>query len=284
MTTCIMHEDLDGYTSAAVVYTMYGKNCKYIEMDYSRDVPFDQIESNEQIIIVDFSLQKPGEWEKLREITPNTIWIDHHSSSIKNAPDFMKDAAGIRDVGGCGAMLTWKYFYPHDRPPEIIELVDKWDRNVHNEDPKVLNFVFGMEAEDITPFSQIWELLLPVWNLYSNVDAPIIQAISENGEIIIEYERYKNIKRANKLAYEVEFEGYRCIAINVALTGRKVFESIKKKYDIWICHYYDGKQHTVSLYSEGDLRVDEIAEKYLGGGHPNASGFQCNELPWLKEK
>lgn len=279
----LFHEDLDGNSAASVVYST-NRNCKLVEMDYSKSVPFNLIKKNEEVVIVDFSLQKPEDWETLRKITPYATWIDHHESAIKNSPDWTKELPGLRDTKACGAMLTWRYYYPIADPPEALVLIDLWDRWAHNENPKVLNFAAGMEAENMYPNNEkLWGSLLPTWNLYSNIDAPLIKQIQDNGEIIRKYEIQKNMKRVGKLAYEVEFEGHNCIAINVALTGRKVFESLDKKYDIYICHYYDSRQHTVSLYSGKLKKVNDIAEKYGGGGHPGASGFQCKELPWIKD-
>lgn len=47
------------------------------------------------------------------------------------------------------------------------------------------------------------------------------------------------------------------------------------------CFYHND---TVSLYTDNAGHdMSKIAAKYGGGGHINAAGFECKELPFIKK-
>ena len=103
---CFYHNDMDGICSGAIVNKFLTEiqgnktdPCKFIMINYKDEFPFDTIQKDESIVIVDFSLQKPGEFEKLLEITPNVVWIDHHKSAIERFKHLDGILAGIRRNG-----------------------------------------------------------------------------------------------------------------------------------------------------------------------------------------
>ena len=50
---------------------------EFYKINYGMDFPFDEIQPNEQVYIVDYSIF-PEEMDKLLEITQDVVWIDHH--------------------------------------------------------------------------------------------------------------------------------------------------------------------------------------------------------------
>ena len=82
-------------------------------------------------------------------------------------------------------------------------------------------------------------------------------------------------------SFWTKFEGYKVIACNIGMVSSQLFDSIKEDYDIMMPFVYDGKKWTVSLYTKKDIDVSVIAKKYGGGGHKQASGFQCSILPFM---
>ena len=109
MTVCLHHNDLNGRCSGSLVERYSKEPGRYlaVEMDYTKEVPFNSIEPNETVYIVDFSLS-PENMTKLLEITKNVIWIDHHKTAIENLKDF--DLKGLREIGYSGCELTYRYF------------------------------------------------------------------------------------------------------------------------------------------------------------------------------
>lgn len=269
------HDDQDGKSAASIWFMKY-PDAEYIEMDYSKPVPFDKIEDNEDVVILDFSFQEPGDWDKLRKITTRITWIDHHETAIKNAPEWLlKDSAGIRDQAFCGAWLTWIFLFPEISVPNSLKMIDAWDRWTHKDRPDILNFMSGLKIIDDTVGSQDWMTIL-------NDNPQKIKEIIANGKIIREYDKKSWADELNEFAYEIEFEDFNnCIVLHKNVGNSKVFESIWGKYQIYILASYNGELWTVHLYSD-KVKVNDIAESFGGGGHPSASGFQCKELPWKK--
>ncbi len=291
------HADLDGICAAAIIHNYYsGHNDRVTHkpVSYNKPIPFDSITPNmAKLYIVDFSLQKDGNWESLYEYCAglgidNIVWIDHHESELKRKkPEWVDQLKGIRDINRCGAMLTWQYFnnldssddtvYLGGSPPEVVKVVDKWDRWIHEDDPKILNFVAGMRVQDKSnlPYSYLWSKLLRAfyWDRISI-------EIRNDGRTIRKYNSNTDASYIHSFGFEVEFEGHKCYAVNRGMTSSKAFDSLHKKYDILMPFVFDGKQWTITMYSE-TVNVGAIALKYGGGGHRGAAGFQHNNLSFL---
>lgn len=268
------HDDLDGHCSGAIVHRVFPK-CRFVEMDYRKEVPFDQIKKDEQIYIVDFSLQKPGDWEKLFEITSRVCWIDHHESSIAKAPQWVhKKNEGITDTEQCGARLTWNQLLSHQALPHSVELVDQWDRHVYTvkNENEVLNFARGMEVNENGPKDIIWHYIL--------ADNPTrLARVQYDGRVVRRYEEKEAVRCLAK-AYTLNWGGHKCLIANCTMAGSRLFDAVKKNdHDVYICWNFDGTQYEIHLYSE-TVKVNDIAVRYGGGGHPGAAGFVCRELPW----
>jgi len=278
---CFYHNDLDGHAAAAVVKLV----CPEVEcfhVDYKDDFPFQLIEPHEHVWIVDFSMQKPEEWERLLGITQSVIWIDHHESAIKKATGTQaENLPGLRDTGACGALHTWNFLNAEligmgfSFLPQALAWVDKWDRWLHNEEPAILNFVAGMElANRMSPGSTTWN------GLFSK-QSDILEAVTKDGSIARQSKEADSRSYFNAFGHEFSWRGYRCCALNRGKLNSLVFGDRIKEFDICIAFVWDGKIWAVSLYSER-VKVNDIAVQFGGGGHPGAAGFQCLELPWLK--
>jgi len=282
---CFYHNDLDGECSAAILNQKL--NIKCFPINYNKEFPFDMINENDEVWIVDYSLSKEEDWKKLLNITKNVIWIDHHKSAIERSEKFgISDLEGIRDLTMSGCALTWKFCHMDIDSPEVVKLIEDYD---------IWKFKFGNKTEifhqgviatiDTDPKSDFW-----LNTLYSNdfnkhrvpFAKGIIHDICSIGEKILNKNNISNKSFLKSWGFEASFEGYKCAAINRNY-GSPIFESVSNDYDILISFMFDGEQYSVSLYqSENDKDIDlsKIAMKYGGGGHPGASGFQCKELPF----
>ena len=86
-----------------------------------------------------------------------------------------------------------------------------------------------------------------------------------------------------RFGFEVNFEGLNCFAVNLGNCNSEYFKSIPEgKYDAFMPFAYNGEKWTVSMYSKTH-DVSDICKKYGGGGHAQAAGFTCEELPFKKE-
>jgi oligoribonuclease NrnB/cAMP/cGMP phosphodiesterase (DHH superfamily) len=254
------------------------------------DFPFDSIRENEQVYIVDYSIF-PNEMEKLLEITEDVTWIDHHISAINryNTPKFSHlHIKGLRYDGIAGCMLTYCYLkhmvkveqengntacIPFDiSMTEDAPMFTKYiaDFDVWKFEYKSTKaFEMGLQLYDLDPNSRVWK------SFYYESE---IQNIIKDGYLLLDYRDKWSKEYCECTGFDVEFEGYKCFAVNLAMISSDNFKSINEEdYDMFIGFSYNGKSWNYSLRS---TKVDcsKIAMKYGGGGHKGASGFSSDRL------
>jgi len=293
---CFYHTDMDGKCAGAIVKKWWDKqedsfpNAKdrkseYIAINYNDDFPFDLITPNEQVIIVDFSLQKDGEFEKLEEITKNITWIDYHKTAIEKHPAMSK-LKGIRNIDESGCELTWNYYFSNEEMPIIVEMLgryDVWDFSKHGE--KLNELQAGVRLFSTNPEAINWVTWLNTQRDNIELDGMgyVNDGLTEllgKGCIALKFRDNQYASLIKAWSFFTEFEGYKVIACNAGSVSSQLFDSVKEDYDLMMPFVWDGKQWTVSIYSTKDIDCSELAKKYGGGGHKGASGFQCEKLPF----
>jgi len=268
------HNDLDGRCSAAIVYNLYCDNGIFIEVDYKDIIDVNAIQSDEEIIIVDFSF-KPDVMEKVLEKTKRVIWIDHHVTA-KEYP-YIGNVGGLRDFENksrSGCELTWEYFCGEENVPDVVRLIGDYDKWALKYKPDSFNFYEGLKLENTNPKALIWK------NLFDKTfGSQWTQDIIEHGKTAVIYRNNYCNDMCKEYGYEVEFEGHKGFATNIYRFGSQGFGERFSKYDFCISYIYDGKQFIISIYSE-NIDISAIAKKYGGGGHLNAAGWICEKLPF----
>lgn len=278
---CFYHSaDLDGHCSGALV-KFANPECELYGINYGDPFPWDRV-AEEDVVMVDFSLQPFDKMVLLNDLCPRLIWIDHHKSAIDEYDEAREEEAfeidGVRTVGLAGCELTWQYFLPSTKMPTFVYLLGRYDVWDHL-DPRTLPFQYGMRrVKDTLPQNQeFWASLL---------DVEKVNRIIEDGSIILEYQKSENEKYAEACAFETEVDGLRCIAINKMLTNSQLFDSVwnPDKYDAMLTFgYRPGGFWTVSLYTDKPgVDVSRVAKARGGGGHQGAAGFQCGDLFFLR--
>lgn len=281
---CFYHSaDLDGHCSGAIVKMKYPE-CEMIGINYGDAFPWSKINPSEKLFMCDFSLQPFQKMAKLAElIGMNLIWIDHHKSAMDEHEQWNSDHPaylaidGIRKDGIGACQLVWESLYVDRIIPTFIKLLAEYDVWNHT-DPRTLSFQYGMrQFKDTYPLNQdLWQSLF---------DVEEVHRITEVGGIIIEYQDSENGKYCRARSFDVEIDGLKCIALNKGLTNSKVFDSVwdPEKYDAMMtfCLMSPDKGWTISLYTDKpSVDVSIIAKNRGGGGHKQAAGFQCAELPF----
>jgi len=280
MITVIHHDDMDGRCSAAIVrlFSARKDNIDFVEMTYKDPLELDKVKGSGTVYVVDFSLQNPGDWERLIESVPHVIWIDHHASAIAK-PGPQNDLPGLRALdSGSAAMLVYKYLMNSEDAPRALQLVsdfDTWAWEKKN-DLEPVHFMYGMQALPDEPESRMWTELLTSASSNKRIDE-----IVEIGKHIKEVKRRNDEHHLKNFSFETEFEGRPALAVCLGESSSFSFGDSITKYPFLIAFCEDGEKYKVSVYTKDpQLNLSKILMKYGGGGHSGAGGFTCMKLPF----
>lgn len=274
-TTCIYHSrDLDGWMSGAIVRLLY-PDVKSIGWDYGQPLP--EIDTEDQVIMVDVSFPK----DIMVEISQvnGLIWIDHHISAINDIGGVRNLWGGIQATDRAACELTWQYFFPDVKMPELVRLLGRYDCFGHKgteEEVKVLEFQYGAR-QLIGHISEAFHYLVLArgrgdWSF----DADLCEEIHLKGQAIYAY-LCTEAKHSYKKIFPITLDGYKFACINQERFNPINFgiDYHKDGYDGFACFYYDNGQFTYSLYNDnGKVDCSVIAKNRGGGGHKGASGFR----------
>ena len=286
---CFYHKnDLDGHCSGAIIKYRYPE-CELIGIDYDDQFPWDKITSDLEVFMVDFHLQPFEDMIKLAKNCKLT-WIDHHKSAEEDFEKYADARHLFRlvyiDLGYAACELLWKELYHHEPIPHAVHLLGRYDIWDHS-DKNTLPFQYGMRLHDTDPNNQgFWRRIFEEqssWIPTSGHD--YLMSILYEGQTVLKYVKSYHAKYAQS-AFEVEFDGLKCIAINKLMAGSQLFDSVwdKKKYHAMVAFGFKGNKWLVSLYSDrDDVDLSKVAKKRGGGGHRLASGFYTETLPWEKK-
>jgi oligoribonuclease NrnB/cAMP/cGMP phosphodiesterase (DHH superfamily) len=277
--------DLDGHCSGAI--------CKYAMPDailhpinYGDPFPWGEIKRNDTVYMVDFSLQPFSDMVKLNSYLDGQetglVWIDHHKSAILEWEEHSRAVKTAElDTNFAACELTWNYFFSPDDMPLAVFRLGRYDIWKHHEHEGCLEFQYGMRMYETDPRSFT---AMEMWTELFSVQLTL-DKITNEGALLLRYEREQNKKFASAYAFETELDGLKCIAVNKGFTNSLVFESVydEAKHDAMLSFAYRGGKWTVSLYAtKPEIDVSVICKARGGGGHKGAAGFQCDTLPFLK--
>ena len=279
------HNDADGRCAAAIVKSWHDikqrfwagvgfSGIRMVEMDYKDTVSIDLINPKDTVVIVDFSF-KPDDMQAVMAKTEmGVVWCDHHET----AEAYGYDVPGLRDFtakGLCGAELTWKFFFPDNPIPYWLMLLGDYDawRMQHKEE--CLPFYEGLKLWNQSPLGEdnVWICLFKEKHVWKK--------IIEEGKTAVKYRDMYCGELRSTFGFETKIGGQNAYALNAYRFGSQGFGNLVKEYPVCIAFIYDGKQFTVSLYSE-TVDVSAIAKSFGGGGHKGAAGFICSVLPFSK--
>lgn len=285
-TVCFYHSrDFDGWGSAALVNLAY-PGSKLIGYDYGQKFPIEEIDKESLVVMCDVSLPMQEMFDLacyIEKFDGSFLWIDHHKSAIEKYNVFLEQQKYIPiekvlDSKFAACELTWKYFFPFNSVPMIIELLgiyDSW-RNDDKEkwNNSVMPFQFGLRAK-IQSVDEMCNLIQ-----FSRNDNDYIEKTIEDGNLILRYQENQNAIACNR-AFETTFCGMKAICMNGGLFNSDAFKSVydPQKHDMMMAFAFNGKYWTVSMYSDKpDVDCSKIAVQYGGGGHKSACGFQCKDI------
>ena len=230
------------------------------------------------VYMLDISVSdKEEDIKKLKE-NNRLIFIDHHITRQNLVPLIPESYFAI---DRSGAMLTWEYFNPGKKPPVLITYVQ--DQDLYSwKLPFAREIMVSVNLSDRSFDS--WDKMVADLDNETEKNNYI-----EKGKIIQDY--YDKIcdSMTEEGSVFVKFERYEVYAINVPnMFGSDIGNNLALRTNLFgIVWSEDDEGIKVSLRSVGDFDVSEIAKKYGGGGHKNASGFRLpsgTDKPWKKIK
>lgn len=288
------HNDADGHCAAALValyreeefrnYPSMSYEQIFYEMDYNTPFPIEDIDDDEIVYILDYSIA-PEDMRKLLAKTENVFWIDHHKTAIEKYKDFGVDIRGIREADGdSGCLLTYKYLLSSRRIPDIggipsmVALINDWDTWKH-ELYQTSSFITAFNSMNTQPWIfSFWEHIND-WNYINNM--------IQDGIVMTRYRDGWAKDVLNHIGSSIDFMGLKVYAVNIPHANSEYFkslpESVKAEHDAFMPFYYDLNKgvYVASLYSiRPDVDVSIVAKQMGGGGHKNASGFSTKILPF----
>jgi uncharacterized protein len=257
---------MDGITSAYVLRKKFGlsRTIEYHSMIHGSS-PLPDF-TGKEVYILDFSLMGEDLINCCNVATSVTI-IDHHKTfidhytSLKEVPSNLNIANTSTDH--CGCVLTWKYLFPNDAVPLLLEYVEQRDLWLWNKEycHEVLAYL-----ESYFPFDfDILELL------EQDLNRKFQQAVTD-GISILRYMRKQSEELTSK-AEMYDFMGYKVPGINNRIQVSEVLNDMGKGYPFAFAYWNSGGQLRVSLRSPSDgIDVSKVCEVLGGGGHRNAAG------------
>lgn len=292
---CIVfyHQDNDGKAAAYCIHRNLKKlgydSAEYIAVDYGMELPLEKINKGTDVWIVDYSVDEDTMLRIFNDCN-NVYWIDHHKTAIEKYGEKLKGIPGLRYDGISGCELTWLFIeyklgYVNNigNPQANIRYAPYYIRLIGDRD--VWKWEYGKDtawfhlatmAMDLSPLSEDWKEIEQAEKFSDYID------LFDAGRTIERYRDATAKEYRDAYGYEVEWEGYKCFAMNLGHAGAEHFGEKNKEYDILISYVFDGEQCRVSLRTEKDIDASVLAVKQGGGGHSKACGFRCKELPWMK--
>lgn len=275
--------DFDGLFCREVARKEFGDTAEYIGWDYGDAPPV--VSDEDDVYLLDISI------EPLMN-HPRLVWIDHHKTAI----DKFGRRPGLQIDGVAACRLAWQYWFGARgegkadyinrqlTEPLAVRLAgefDVWDKR----DERADVFQYGLKS---CYMENRWQTLVSLDGECPAIKPTAeVEAILRFGEIAKGYADNTNAEIMKACGFDVEWEGLRFLALNTARCNSLTFQSaVRPDHDALLGFRYNGRGWTVSLYGvphRPDLDLSPIAQKYGGGGHRQACGFQVSPLPFIVE-
>lgn len=261
MDLCIYHgQCADGFGAAWAVRKALGPIDFYAGV-YGEPPPD---VTGRSVVMVDFTYKRPVLLEMAKQAGSIMI-LDHHKSAINDLVDLPENVAAVLDVNYSGAMLAWKFFFPDEPAPLLLQ---------HIEDRDLWRFALPNTREiQAALFSFPYDFA--TWDRLMEGGCA---ALAADG-VAIERKHFKDIHELLAVTTScMVIGGHRVPAANLPYTmGSDAAHELSSKQPFAACYWHTPNGVVFSLRSAQDgLDVSEIAVQYGGGGHRHAAGFKVD--------
>ncbi len=274
MTTCpvvLYHAKCDdGFGAAYAAWLALGNDAVYLPVSHGDSFPLERVVGSE-VFILDFSYS-PDVLAAAAEVAHRIVLLDHHVSAARQWQG-LETIAGVDvvfDMGRSGAQMAWDYFHPESARPALIDHIgdqDLWRFWL----PDTRAFCAGLGLEE-TSFQS--------WQLASAMPERLI----ERGRIVLEFRQRQVQSAVEGELRQVQLCGHTGLAANVIENVSEIGHQFALQSGTFgLAFQIKGDTVACSLRSVAPFDVSEIAGKYGGGGHAQASGFRLSVERFFSE-
>lgn len=299
----IHHNDDDGLCGGATIYNFLMEidvakdRIVSVCTDYSEGTMMKKVLEKgdifDMIFIVDISFKLDTIYElKLLSEMSNSIvvWLDHHTSSANVVeaiykdptifPDYNKKIIADIDESRCGALIAFNLFFINEVIPEIIRLIDDYDRwifSFNSTEP----FHYGFHNH----FKLLEDISSSDWKDIIHGEHENVHDIVNIGETILNdrINEFKNIRDLSMFTRTITINGIDYVAafINNTSGSSLLFGEEVNNVDIAIKFFLTNElvyKYTIST-TKDSIKCNEIAGYFGGGGHKGVAGFRSTKDP-----
>lgn len=258
----------DGATAAAVAAKKLGTRGVFFKSCYYGDDDLPDC-TGKDVYVLDYSFS----WdvtEKITSVCKTFTLLDHHETSARKLYGFNCTCGKLHfDMQKSGARLAWDHFFPNQDVPWLVKYVEdrdlwKWE---FPETAAVLAMVDLKYGHD--DFRKLIELL--------DITEHELQTqfrFAEQGQMLLDY-RAKLYEEILRDAIEITLDGHKTLAVQApASLTSEVGQMLHQKTGTFgLVWRITSSGVKCGLRSNDDFACNTIAEKFGGGGHPQAAGF-----------
>lgn len=193
-------------------------------INYGDEFPFNEIEPEDTVYMVDFCLQPFGFMQRLSMLLAGTgelIVIDHHKTTLNEwSKSHTVYGYWLLQTDKAACELTWEYLFPDKPVPlavKLLSLYDSWRFQGHELEDMVLPFQMRLRMEELDPRNWgvpgnwgtgiQWDSLFNHECLNATIPGnpmPVRQLIKE-GRLLLRYDEARMAKYVKEFAFETTF-------------------------------------------------------------------------------
>lgn len=269
----LYHADcMDGYASAWAAWKKLGNKANYKAVRHQTPLP--DFADGAIIYILDFCYAAEILVDAAKRASKIVV-LDHHISAQNDFERYQQqheipdnlEVNFIQDHSGC--IISWQYFMGETEAPFILKHIEDHD-------------IWRHQLPKTEEISKALYLRLPV-NFYA-FEKIKLSTLRREGGLLLKQQNL-NVSRLFKTRHSVTLNNLTGLAVNASPMFSSDLGHVlaEKSGTFGLTYYYHGKRqcYECSLRSIGDYDVSELAQKFGGGGHKNASGFNVDRAAFL---
>lgn len=297
---------VDGFTAAWCAWRELAYDVEFEPWNYDDPDPSVDEVRDRGVYILDFSFE-PDVVEDMAEYADKVVLLDHHQTAFDRFAEGEFDEPHVdrwNDLNTTiclhpdksGARMAWDYFSPDYKPLPVESVVEGTEEQTNP--PELVRYVEDRDlwnwdlpdSKEINAAIRSYEPSFAKWDQWATSytephPTPISSArwnnhakpkLRKEGTAILR-QQSQQVDRIAENAHEISIDGHDAPAANSSTLQSEIGNELAERAPdsigvVWFVR--DDGDVQVSLRAKDDgPDVAKIAEKYDGGGHPNAAGF-----------